>query len=137
MALAAQKYLRLVMLYIQVAGGVTADATYSGSTAALLGKCMDLGVVKECDVEVKAETFDEEVDRVLRTAENLRICVNEALKTCDPNQNASAISHLRKITDAVVDLFRLKDLPNTAHTAQAAKNVVTASLLCLLSHYMY
>lgn len=104
-----------------------------------LRECMDLEVMRKCDVQLnmKTGTFEEQEKEEKRVAQNLKVCVENAVKPCDAKKNAVGISHLQKIADAIVDLSRVSDKPNAAHTTQAATAVVAASLLCLAVRYFF
>ncbi|XP_037498550.1 uncharacterized protein LOC119372162 [Rhipicephalus sanguineus] len=106
-------------------------------SVAQLGKCMDLDVMRSCDLKINAESFEKQVDEQNRMAQNLKACVEKAVKTCDPKKNAAAISHLQKIIEATIDLYRLSDQPNAAHTTQAATAVVAACLLSLVARNFF
>lgn len=105
----------------------------SCQAAQQLRECMDLEVMRKCDVQLdlKTGTFEEQEKEEKRVAQNLKVCLENAVKTCDAKKNAVGISHLQKIADAIVDLSRVSDKPNAAHTTQAATAVVAASLLSL------
>ncbi|KAL1469930.1 hypothetical protein MTO96_024757 [Rhipicephalus appendiculatus] len=111
----------------------------SGDCAAVaqLAQCMNLEEISRCDTVANAQSFEELIAAQSRAAQNLKVCVDKAVKACDAKKNAAAISHLQKITEAIIDLYRLGDKPNAAHTTQAATAVVAASLLSLVARNFF
>ncbi|KAL1460320.1 hypothetical protein MTO96_043359, partial [Rhipicephalus appendiculatus] len=110
------------------------------ASVAQLRECMDLKAIVSCDTEISPDSyqsFDKQTAALNRVARNLKVCVENAVKTCDAKKNAAAISHLQKITDAIIDLYTLGDKPNAAHTTQAATAVVAASLLSLVARNFF
>nr|XP_037270999.1 uncharacterized protein LOC119163158 isoform X1 [Rhipicephalus microplus] len=98
-----------------------------------LAQCMDLEAIRTCDTIMNAGSFEKQIDEQNRVAQNLKVCVEKAVKTCDAKKNAAAISHLQKITEAIIDLYRLSDKPNGTPTTQAATAVIVTSLLSLVA----
>ncbi|XP_054925257.1 uncharacterized protein [Dermacentor andersoni] len=96
-----------------------------------LRKCINLSPIRNCDVKPDSEnrTFEAQVEERQRVAQNVKACLEEAVKPCNAKENTDAIAHLQKIADAIVDLSSLSDEHNAAHTTKAATAVVAVSLL--------
>lgn len=104
-----------------------------------LRECMDLSAMSNCEVspDFQGGTFEAQVEATARGAQNLKTCIEKAVKPCDAKKNAAAIAHLQKIADAIVDLNWPADKPNAAHATKAATAVVTVSLLSWIVRYFY
>ncbi|KAH6921928.1 hypothetical protein HPB50_006790 [Hyalomma asiaticum] len=117
--------------YASLRGEIT--SAESCQAVAQLHECMDMEVMHNCDIHMDPNivTFEEQEKEENRLAQTLKVCVENAVKACDSKKNAVGISHLQKITQAIVDLSRLSDKPNAAQTTKAVTAVVVASLLSL------
>ncbi|XP_070376996.1 uncharacterized protein [Dermacentor albipictus] len=100
-------------------------------SVAELRKCINLSPMRNCDAKLDCEnsTFEAQVQERQRVAQNVKACLEEAVKPCNATENADVIAHLQKIADAIVDLSSLSDEHNAAHTMKAAAAVVVMSLL--------
>ncbi|XP_050032217.1 uncharacterized protein [Dermacentor andersoni] len=104
-----------------------------------LRECMDLSTMSSCisNPDFEGGTFEAQAEAIERGAQNLKACIDKAIKPCDAKKNAAAIAHLQKIANAIVDLTSTSDKPNGAHTTKAATAVVAVSLLSWIVRYSY
>ncbi|XP_037582660.1 uncharacterized protein LOC119466256 isoform X3 [Dermacentor silvarum] len=104
-----------------------------------LRECMDLSAMSTCEAnpDPQGPTFEAQVEAKERGAQNLKACIEKAVKLCDAKKNAAAIAHLQKIADAIVDLNWPAGKPNAGHATKAATAVVAVSLLSWIVRYFY
>ncbi|XP_070376994.1 uncharacterized protein [Dermacentor albipictus] len=132
-----KKFARMDHGYAVLRGEIT--SAESCQSVQQLRECMDLSTMSSCDASSDPQnfTFEAEVEAKERGAQNLKACVEKAVKPCDAKKNAAAIAHLQKIADAIVDLSSSPDKPNGAHATKAAKAVVAVFLLNWIIGYLY
>lgn len=109
-----EKFARMERGYSVLRGQIT--SAESCQSAAQLRECMNLSAIATCNPrpEFPAETFAAHVHNHQRGAQILKTCVEEAVRTCDAQDNATAIADLQKILDAIVDLAWPYDEPNAS-----------------------
>ncbi|XP_075730159.1 uncharacterized protein LOC142761666 isoform X2 [Rhipicephalus microplus] len=100
---------------------------------AQLRECIDLNVMRTCSVslDIKSGTLEDQVPEQNRGAQNLKGCVEAAVKTCGVKKHHAAISHLLKIVDAIVELSWLPLMQNAAYPTKSATAAIAACLLGL------
>ncbi|KAL3202513.1 hypothetical protein MRX96_042443 [Rhipicephalus microplus] len=102
-------------------------------SVAQLRECIDLNVMRTCSVslDMKSGTLEDQVPEQNRGAQNLKGCVEAAVKTCGVKKHHAAISHLLKIVDAIVELSWLPLMQNAAYPTKSATAAIAACLLGL------
>lgn len=80
---------------------------------------------------MKSGTLEDQVPEQNRRAQNLKRCVEEAVRTCGEKKHSAAISHLLKIVDAIVELSWLPLKQNAAYPTRSATAAIAACLLGL------
>ncbi|XP_075560445.1 uncharacterized protein LOC142592730 [Dermacentor variabilis] len=132
-----KKFARMETGYAVLRGEIT--SAESCQSVQQLRECMDLSAMSSCNAKPDFEggTFVAQAEATERGAQNLKACIEKAIKPCDAKKNAAAIAHLQKIAAAVVDLTSSPDKPNGAHTTKAATAVVAVSLLSWIVRNFY
>ncbi|XP_075730045.1 uncharacterized protein LOC119163157 isoform X3 [Rhipicephalus microplus] len=82
-------------------------------------------------LDMKSGTLEDQVPEQNRGAQNLKGCVEAAVKTCGVKKHHAAISHLLKIADAIVELSWLPLMQNAAYPTKSATAAIAACLLGL------